>query len=86
PAALLGVAEGAEAQGKQAEAARSYRAVIDEQSADPYRLVAEINLARMQIEKKEYAPAKALLEAVHRRKPVNRFDGEIQELLDRLPP
>jgi tetratricopeptide (TPR) repeat protein len=86
PAALLGAAAGAEAQGKQEDAVRSYRAVIAEQSADPYRLVAEINLARLEIGQKQYAPAKTLLEEIHRRRPVNRFEGEVQELRDRLPP
>lgn len=86
PAALLGAAAGSEAQGKREDAVRSYRAVIDESSADPYRLVAEINLARLEIERKEYAPAKALLESIHRRRPLNRFEGEIEELRDRLRP
>ncbi|WP_231363813.1 tol-pal system YbgF family protein [Verrucomicrobium sp. 3C] len=86
PAALLGAAAGSEAQGKREEAVRSYRAVLEEQSADPYRLVAEISLARLEIEQKQYASAKNLLEAIRRRRPVNRFEGEVQELRDRLPP
>lgn len=86
PAALLGTAAGLEAEGKREEAIRSYRALIDEGSADPFRLVAEIQLARLDIEQKQYAPAKALLDAIRRRKPVNRFEGVVQELQDRLPP
>ncbi|MDD4932130.1 MAG: tetratricopeptide repeat protein [Methylacidiphilaceae bacterium] len=86
PAALLGAAAGSEAQGKREEAVRSYRAILDEQSADPYRLVAEISLARLEIEQKQYASAKTLLEAIHRRRPLSRFEGEVQELRDRLPP
>ncbi|QSR83831.1 tol-pal system YbgF family protein [Methylacidimicrobium sp. B4] len=86
PAALLGTAVGSEAEGKREEAARSYRTVIDEQSTDPYRLIAEINLARLDIEQKQYAPAKALLDSIRRRRPVNRFEGEVQDLQDRLPP
>ncbi len=86
PAALLGSAAGLEAEGKREEAARSYRAVIDEQSTDPYRLIAEINLARLDIEQKQYAPAKAHLDSIRRRRPVNRFEGEVQDLQDRLPP
>ena len=86
PAALLGVAAGSEAQGKRDEAILSYRAVIAEPSSDPYRLVAEIQLARLDIEQKQYGPAKVLLDSIHRRRAVNRFDGEVQELRDRLPP
>lgn len=85
PAALLGAAAGSEAQGKREDAIHSYRAVIDEQSSDPYRLVAEINLARLDLEQKQYAPAKALLDSIRRRRPVNRFEGEVQELQERLP-
>lgn len=86
PAALLGAAVGLEAEGKREEAVRSYRAVIDAQAADPYRLVAEIHLARLDIEQKQYAPAKALLESIRQRRPMNRFAGEIEDLQGRLPP
>ncbi|MGD9896297.1 MAG: tol-pal system YbgF family protein [Candidatus Methylacidiphilaceae bacterium] len=86
PAALLGTGAGWEAQGKREEAVRSYREILGGQATDPYRLLAEINLARLEIEQKEYAPARALLETIHRRKPVNRFEGEVQDLHDRLPP
>ncbi|QSR89634.1 tetratricopeptide repeat protein [Methylacidiphilum caldifontis] len=83
--AMLGVGECLESQGKITEALGWYQKILEKKDIASYKTVATLRIAQIRIQKKEYAPAKELLEKFLTHNSSSPFANQAQMLLEMIP-
>jgi len=83
--AMLGAGECLESQGKTEQALLLYQRILEKKDTEAYRALAILRLAQIRIQKKEYGPAKELLEKFLSHNTRSPFANQAQMLLEMIP-
>ncbi|CAI9084676.1 hypothetical protein A7K93_10760 [Candidatus Methylacidiphilum fumarolicum] len=83
--AMLGAGECLESQGQTQQAVLLYQRILEKKDTEAYRALAILRLAQIRIQKKEYGPAKELLEKFLSQNARSPFANQAQMLLEMIP-